>query len=145
MIVTHGIFSNLTSDMLYLKETLESSVLENIMIRGYRYNAGKTEKGIKKLGRNVGDYIVDVVEKEPYNFNKISFIAHSLGGVVQLYAIKYILVTRGVDFFDRLHVKPINLISLASPFLGILNELNLVLSWILDLGTLGRQGVTLRY
>ncbi|CAD1809490.1 hypothetical protein FOB58_003190 [Candida parapsilosis] len=140
VIVTHGIFSNLTSDMLYLKETLESSVSENIMIRGYRYNAGKTEKGIKKLGRNVGDYIVDVVEKEPYNFNKISFIAHSLGGVVQLYAIKYILVTRGVDFFDRLHVKPINLISLASPFLGILNELNLVLSWILDLGTLGKTG-----
>lgn len=47
VIVTHGIFSNLTADMLYLKETLESSVLENIMIRGYRYNAGKTEKGIK--------------------------------------------------------------------------------------------------
>lgn len=140
VIVTHGIFSNLTADMLYLKETLESSVLENIMIRGYRYNAGKTEKGIKKLGRNVGDYIADVIEKEPYNFNKISFIAHSLGGVVQLYAIKYILVTRGVDFFDRLHVQPINLISLASPFLGILNELNLVLSWILDLGTLGKTG-----
>ncbi|KAI5966093.1 hypothetical protein CANMA_003339 [Candida margitis] len=140
IIVTHGIFSNLTADMLYLKETLESSVSENIMIRGYRYNAGKTEKGIKKLGRNVGNYIVDVVEKEPYNFNKISFIAHSLGGVVQLYAIKYILVTKGVDFFDRLHIQPVNLVSLASPFLGILNELNLVLSWILDLGTLGKTG-----
>ncbi|KAG5421346.1 hypothetical protein I9W82_000436 [Candida metapsilosis] len=140
IVVTHGIFSNLTADMLYLKETLESSVSENIMIRGYRYNAGKTEKGIKKLGRNVGEYVVDVIEKEPYNFNKVSFIAHSLGGVVQLYAIKYILVTRGVDFFDRLHVQPVNLISLASPFLGILNELNLVLSWILDLGTLGKTG-----
>ncbi|KAI5950056.1 hypothetical protein KGF57_004401 [Candida theae] len=140
IIVTHGIFSNLTADMLYLKETLESSVSENVMIRGYRFNAGKTEKGVKKLGRNVGDYVVDVIEKEPYRFDKISFIAHSLGGVVQLYAIKYILVTRGVDFFDRLHIQPVNLISLASPFLGILNELNLVLSWILDLGTLGKTG-----
>ncbi|KAI5953243.1 hypothetical protein KGF54_002614 [Candida jiufengensis] len=140
IIVTHGIFSNLTADMLYLKETIESKVKDNIIIRGYRYNAGRTEKGVKKLGRNVGDYIIDIFEKEPYQFDKISFIAHSLGGIVQLYAIKYILSIKGNDYFDKMNVKPINLIALASPFLGILNELNFLLSWFLDIGTLGKTG-----
>ncbi|KAI5959638.1 uncharacterized protein KGF55_005282 [Candida pseudojiufengensis] len=140
IILTHGIFSNLTADMLFLKEELESKVNENIMIRGFRYNAGRTEKGVKKLGRNVGNYIVKVLEKEPYKFDKISFIAHSLGGIVQLYAIKYILSIKGSDYFDRINIKPINLISLASPFLGILNELNFILSWFLDIGTLGKTG-----
>ncbi|KAI3405648.2 hypothetical protein KGF56_001666 [Candida oxycetoniae] len=140
IIVTHGIFSNLTADMLYLKDVLELKVKENIMVRGFRYNAGRTEKGIRKLGINVANFIVDLVEKLPYRFDKISFIAHSLGGVVQLYAIKYILLTRGVEFFKRLNIEPVNLISLASPFLGILNELNFVISWFLDLGTLGKTG-----
>ena len=140
VIVTHGIFSNLTADMLYLKDVLEEKVKENIMVRGFRYNAGRTEKGVKKLGINVALYIIDLIENPPYKFDKISFIAHSLGGVVQLYAIKYILVTKGVDFFKKANIEPANFTTLASPFLGIMNELNFVLSWALDLGTLGRTG-----
>ena len=40
-------FSNLTADMLYIKDQLELKVKENILVRGYRYNAGRTERGSK--------------------------------------------------------------------------------------------------
>ncbi|CAK9437959.1 uncharacterized protein LODBEIA_P23370 [Lodderomyces beijingensis] len=140
IIITHGLFSNLTSDMLYIKDQLESKVTENIMVRGFRYNAGRTEKGVRKLGTNVAEYIVDVIENSPHRFSRISFIAHSLGGLVQLYAIKYILVTKGVDFFDKLNIEPVNFISLASPFLGIINEMNPLIAWVFDLGALGKTG-----
>ena len=140
IIVTHGIFSNLTADMLYLKDMLELKVKDNILVRGYKYNAGRTEKGVKKLGINVANYIVSLIEDGTYSFDRISFIGHSLGGLVQLYAIKYILVTMGVDYFDRVKIKPCNLINMASPLLGVLNEMNFLISWVLDIGTLGKTG-----
>ncbi|RCK56269.1 hypothetical protein Cantr_05715 [Candida viswanathii] len=108
--------------------------------QGYRYNAGRTEKGVKKLGTNVANYIIDLIEEGKYTFDKISFIAHSLGGLVQLYAIKYILLTKGVDYFEKAKIKPTNLICMASPLLGILNEMNFLISWVLDIGTLGKTG-----
>ncbi|RLV89837.1 putative lipase [Spathaspora sp. JA1] len=140
IIVTHGIFSNLTADMLYLKDTLESKVQENILVRGYQYNAGLTERGIKTLGSNVATYIISLIETSPYIIDKISFIAHSLGGPVQLYAIKYILQYKGGDYFEKLNIQPQNLITMASPLLGILNELSFLISWVLDIGTLGKTG-----
>lgn len=140
VIVTHGIFSNLTADMLYIKDQLELRVKENILVRGYRYNAGRTERGVKKLGTNVANYITDLIENSLYQYDKISFIGHSLGGVVQLYAIKYILMTKGPDYFERMRIKPVNFIGMASPFLGILNEMNFLISWVLDMGTLGKTG-----
>ncbi|EMG46178.1 Lipase, putative [Candida maltosa Xu316] len=140
IIVTHGIFSNLTADMLYIKDQLEAKVKENILVRGYRYNAGRTEKGVRKLGTNVAEYIVALIETSDYKYDKISFIGHSLGGLVQSYAIKYILMTRGTDYFEKKQIKPTNFIGMASPFLGILNEMNFLISWVLDIGTLGKTG-----
>ncbi|EGW31390.1 uncharacterized protein SPAPADRAFT_51408 [Spathaspora passalidarum NRRL Y-27907] len=140
VIVTHGLFSNLTADMLYLKDTLEAKVQENILVRGYRYNAGRTERGVKRLGSNVATYIISLIETTPYKIDKISFIAHSLGGLVQLYAIKYILIHKGADYFEKIHIQPQNLIALASPLLGILNEVSFLISWVLDIGTLGKTG-----
>ncbi|CAI5758410.1 unnamed protein product [Candida verbasci] len=139
IILTHGVFSNLSADMLYLKDQLET-VNDNILIRGYNENAGRTEKGVKKLGTNIAEYIIDLIENLPYKIGKMSFIAHSLGGVTQLYALRYILVTQGFDYFDKKGIEMENLVSLASPFLGILNELNFLLSWVLDIGTLGKTG-----
>ncbi|KAK6455718.1 putative serine esterase-domain-containing protein [Scheffersomyces xylosifermentans] len=139
--LTHGILSNLTADMLYLKDTLEDRVNnDNILVRGFNGNAGKTEKGVKKLGIAAGNALIDLIEKRKYNFDKISFIGHSLGGLVQLYTIKYILSVKGTSYFEQHGIEPINLISLASPFLGILSEMSFLIAWFLDLGTLGKTG-----
>ncbi|KAK6201147.1 putative serine esterase-domain-containing protein [Scheffersomyces amazonensis] len=141
IIVTHGIFSNLTADLLYVRDTLMNNSSENVLIRGYAGNAGKTERGVKKLGKNMGKYLIEYIEHEcPYKIEKISFLGHSLGGLVQLYAIRYILLTKGITWFNDHKIQPQNLIFLASPLLGILNEISFFLSWFLDLGTLGKTG-----
>lgn len=142
VILTHGIFSNLTADMLYLKESLESNVDDNLLIKGFDGNAGKTEGGVKKLGSKQGKYLITLIDNllsQDIEIEKISFIGHSLGGLVQLYSIKYML-DHEKDFFTKRHIKPHNLVFMASPLLGILNEISFILSWLLDLGTLGKTG-----
>lgn len=145
VIVTHGLHSNTGADMLYVKEAIDKAAKqtgENVIVRGYFGNVRKTEKGVRYLGRRVAEYIVN--EAAPANppptvppVKKISFIAHSLGGLVQTYAIAYI-ATHYPDFFER--IEPINFITLASPFLGISNENPYYVKFALDLGFVGKSG-----
>lgn len=142
VILTHGIFSNLTADMLYLKETLETSVSHRLLIKGFEGNAGNTEGGVKKLGTKQGKYLIELIDdvlRQGISILKVSFIGHSLGGLVQLYAIKYILDYDPLFFVSR-SIRPHNMVFMATPLLGILNEINFVFSWFLDIGTLGKTG-----
>lgn len=144
VILSHGIFSNLTADMLYMKDAIENLSTQNILVRGYSGNAGLTEKGIKRMAIGVAHYLIRFLEEnqrdKTFNITKVSFVGHLLGGVVQLYAIKYILLVKGENYFDTLNIRPWNFVSLASPFLGILNDMSYLISVFLDLGTLGRTG-----
>ncbi|KAL2023369.1 hypothetical protein VTK56DRAFT_2726 [Thermocarpiscus australiensis] len=72
-----------------------------------------------------------------YKFTKISFIGHSLGGLVQTYAVAYIQ-KHSPQFFDL--IKPINFIALATPFLGLNHENPLYVKFALDFGLVGRTG-----
>lgn len=72
-----------------------------------------------------------------YQISSISFIGHSLGGLIQTYAIAYIQ-KHSPEFFDR--IKPINFIALATPFLGLSNENPMYVRFALDLGLVGRTG-----
>ena len=72
-----------------------------------------------------------------YKITSISFIGHSLGGLVQMYAIAYIQ-KHSPNFFDL--IKPINFIALATPFLGLSNENPIYVRFALDLGLVGRTG-----
>ncbi|EXJ81086.1 hypothetical protein A1O3_07374 [Capronia epimyces CBS 606.96] len=73
----------------------------------------------------------------PYRITSISFVGHSLGGVVQTYAIAYIQ-KHSPEFFDL--IKPINFIALATPFLGLSNENPVYVKFALDFGLVGRTG-----
>ena len=73
----------------------------------------------------------------PYQITSISFVAHSLGGLVQTYAIAYIQ-KHSPDFFDI--IEPINFIALATPFLGLSNENPIYVRFALDWGLVGRTG-----
>ncbi len=75
--------------------------------------------------------------KKLYKITKISFIAHSLGGLIQMYAIAYIQ-KHSPEFFNL--IEPINFISLASPFLGLNHENPLYVNFALDFGLVGRTG-----
>lgn len=72
-----------------------------------------------------------------YKITKISFIAHSLGGLIQTYAIAYIQ-KHSPNFFDQ--VEPVNFIALASPFLGLNHENPYYVKFALDFGLVGRTG-----
>ena len=72
-----------------------------------------------------------------YKITSISFVAHSLGGLTQTYAIAYI--HKHSPQFFRL-IKPINFVAMASPFLGLSNENPLYVKFALDFGLVGRTG-----
>ncbi|PHH65893.1 hypothetical protein CDD81_1262 [Ophiocordyceps australis] len=76
-------------------------------------------------------------QQRPYQITSISFVGHSLGGLVQTYAVAYIQ-KHSPQFFDV--IKPINFIALASPFLGLSNENPLYVKFALDFGLVGRTG-----
>ncbi|KAI6785296.1 putative lipase-like protein [Emericellopsis cladophorae] len=76
-------------------------------------------------------------EHRPYKITSISFIAHSLGGLVQTYAVAYIQ-KHSPEFFTR--ITPINFIALATPFLGLSNENPMYVKFALDFGLVGRTG-----
>lgn len=73
----------------------------------------------------------------PYTISSISFIGHSLGGLVQTYAVAYIQ-KHSPQFFDL--IRPINFIAMASPFLGLSNENPMYVKFALDFGLVGRSG-----
>lgn len=73
----------------------------------------------------------------PYKITGISFIGHSLGGLVQTYAIAYIHA-HSPNFFTE--IKPISFVALATPFLGLSNENPLYVKFALDFGLVGRTG-----
>ncbi|KAJ5961098.1 uncharacterized protein N7479_008248 [Penicillium vulpinum] len=76
-------------------------------------------------------------EDHAYKITSISFVGHSLGGLVQTYAIAYIQ-KHSPQFFEQ--IRPVNFIALATPFLGLSNENPMYVRFALDLGLVGRTG-----
>lgn len=221
VILTHGLHSNLGSDMLYLKESIDAAAKqakidakvrrrkerdsqkdagtsddtidededdEEVIVRGFSGNATRTERGIKYLGKRLARYVLSTTypdqpflpagkaaqevvshafkgeaatqkavpgkpshknstiqkhkghsdnDQRGYKIAKISFVAHSLGGLVQTYAVAYIQ-KHSPQFFDL--IKPINFIALATPFLGLNHENPMYVKFALDFNLIGRTG-----
>jgi len=153
VVLTHGLHSNLTADMLYLKERIEKTAgLSNrpdggVVVRGYSGNVCKTERGIKYLGRRMANWLlhetlwlddVGCFAPDAPPYSRISFIGHSLGGVVQNFAIAMVELQTNGQFFKKL--RPVHLITLASPWLGVSAENPAYVKLALDMGLIGRTG-----
>lgn len=139
VVLTHGLLSNLTTDMLYLKEEIEKSD-PCCIVTGYSGNVCKTEKGIKYLGIKLANFIVSKTAQVQSHIKKISFIGHSLGGLVQTFAIAYIGLKFPL-FFQKLQLE--NFITLASPLTGVLTDNPKYVQLLLAAGMLGKSGVDL--
>lgn len=141
VMLTHGLHSNIGADMFYLKEQIDKTNKDNIVVKGFFGNIGKTERGIKYLGSRVAEYIIDLVTKnETFNNGKvakISFVGHSLGGLVQTFAIAYL--QNNFAWFFR-SIKPINFITIASPLLGVVHENPIYVKMALLAGVVGKTG-----
>ncbi|CEP24063.1 ROG1 [Cyberlindnera jadinii] len=138
VILTHGLHSNTGADLFYIKEQIdkvEHGDDEELLVRGFHGNNCKTELGVKYLGSKVGEYIIQQLYNE--DVKKISFIGHSLGGLVQTFAIAYIQVNFPW-FFQK--VKPINFITMATPLLGIVTDNPAYIKAALSFGVVGKTG-----
>ncbi|KAF8247117.1 DUF676-domain-containing protein [Wilcoxina mikolae CBS 423.85] len=79
----------------------------------------------------------DDSDTPPYKITSISFLGHSLGGLVQTYAIAYIHAHSPTFFHD---IKPVNFVAFATPFLGLSNENPIYVRFALDFGLVGKTG-----
>ncbi|CAH6718710.1 putative lipase Rog1p [[Candida] jaroonii] len=142
VILTHGLHSNVSADMLYLKEAIDSfQNNDNVVVKGFFGNICKTERGIKYLGSRVAEFIIDLVVNDSHfnegKVSKISFIGHSLGGLVQTFTIAY-LQNNFAWFFKT--ITPVNFITIASPLLGASNENPIYINLALSAGIVGITG-----
>ena len=153
VILTHGLHSNGTADMLYLKDRIEQVAGlthrpdGGVIVRGYSGNVCKTERGIKWLGKRLARWLlhetlwldqVGCFAPDAPPYSRISFIGHSLGGVVQNFAIAMVELMTNGQFFRKL--RPVHLITLASPWLGVSAENPAYVKLALDVGLIGRTG-----
>ncbi|KAF9354077.1 hypothetical protein BGX26_008106 [Mortierella sp. AD094] len=77
----------------------------------------------------------------PRGFSKVSIIGHSLGGLINIYALGYIEdVTKGA-FFKK--IRPAHFITVATPLLGVGFEHPWVLGAALSLGCIGQTDCSL--
>ncbi|OLN97636.1 putative lipase ROG1 [Colletotrichum chlorophyti] len=97
----------------------------------------KSEPDSKAVHKHSTIHKEEVEEKRPFKITSISFIGHSLGGLIQTYAVAYIQ-KHSPEFFTL--IKPINFVALATPFLGLSNENPLYVKFALDFGLVGRTG-----
>jgi hypothetical protein len=139
--------------MLYLKDRIEQIASLShrpdggVIVRGYSGNVCKTERGIKWLGKRMARWLlretlwleqVGMFAPDAPPYSRISFIGHSLGGVVQNFAIAMVELMTNGEFFRRL--RPVHLITLASPWLGVSAENPAYVKLALDVGLIGRTG-----
>lgn len=139
VILTHGMHSNVSADMLYIQEQIYKAQSKDsntiYIVDGFTKNVCETEKGIRYLGKRVAEYILDELYDE--SVTEISFIGHSLGGLIQTFALAYIAV-KCPSFFQK--VDPINFITIASPLLGIVTDNPTYIKMFLSLGVIGKTG-----
>ncbi|RHZ77614.1 hypothetical protein Glove_174g119 [Diversispora epigaea] len=141
IVLTHGIHGTML-DELFLKEAIEEKHKDknNIFFMSDVLHS-YTENGIeicgKKLATNLLEYLRWPWTNNQDLISKISFIGHSLGGLINLFLIGYLhSVTEGKIFSD---IKPVNFITIASPLLGS-SDLSWYITAGLRIGMIGQTG-----
>ncbi|KAL7584082.1 putative lipase ROG1 [Lactuca sativa] len=103
-------------------ESVESNkkLIDSIAKGSRRNSALATLDGIDVMGSRLADEVISVIERNP-KVEKISFIGHSLGGLISRYAIAK-LYTQNQTYQDRsgkiAGVEAINFITVVTPHLG---------------------------
>ncbi|GAU39855.1 hypothetical protein TSUD_69020 [Trifolium subterraneum] len=140
LVLVHGILAS-TADWTYAEAELKRRLGKNFLIYVSSSNTyTKTFTGIDGAGKRLADEVLQVVKKTE-SLKRISFLAHSLGGLFARYAIA-VLYSR--DTYNRdqpgdlaystagnsqstsfskggmiAGLEPINFITLATPHLGV--------------------------
>ncbi|OMJ23115.1 putative lipase [Smittium culicis] len=160
VVLSHGIHGS-RLDLLYLHEQLNmkfnlkrkklgANDNRRVVFLTHDVNHGKTVDGIEAGGKRIANRILELVcwfeneewyrarcnESQSPN-HRISFIGHSLGGLYNVSGIEHLSIATSYRFFQIF--KPINFISIATPWLGIF-EMGNVAQWACSWGILRQTG-----
>ncbi|KAL0398471.1 UNVERIFIED_CONTAM: putative lipase ROG1 [Sesamum radiatum] len=138
LVLVHGILAS-PSDWTYFEAELKRRLGKKFLIHASSCNTyTKTFTGIDGAGKRLADEVMHIVKKTE-SLKRISFLAHSLGGLIARYAIA-VLYTSNVSYEQTddtaaspaTNLKPlssndgliagleaINFITLATPHLGV--------------------------
>lgn len=141
LVLVHGILAS-PSDWTYVEAELKRRLGKNFLIHASSCNTyTKTFSGIDGAGKRLADEVMQVVQKRE-SLKRISFLAHSLGGLFARYAISVLYSENAVNTGQSIDVagdtslpnsntacssrrgmiaglEPINFITLATPHLGV--------------------------
>ncbi|PWA03111.1 hypothetical protein BB558_000743 [Smittium angustum] len=162
IILSHGLHGS-RNDLLYLHEQILSrsdrrrhllgaNGNRRVVVLTHDVNHGKTTDGIEAGGKRIADKILDYIywfenedwyksaignENNSLSHHRISFIGHSLGGLYNVSCLEHLSIATSYKFFKVF--KPINFITIATPWLGIF-ELGNVAQWACSWGILRQTG-----
>ncbi|XP_078431147.1 hydrolase-like protein family isoform X2 [Wolffia australiana] len=115
LVLVHGILAS-PKDWLYAESELKKQLGSSFLIYASSCNTFiKTFNGVDGAGRRLADEVKDVVQKSK-GLKKISFLAHSLGGLFSRYAVAVLYSPESGTVGG---LQPINFITLATPHLGV--------------------------
>ncbi|KAJ0080887.1 hypothetical protein Patl1_10523 [Pistacia atlantica] len=140
LVLVHGILAS-PSDWTYVEAELKRRLGRNFLIYASSCNTyTKTFSGVDGAGKRLADEVMQVVKKTD-SLKKISFLAHSLGGLFARYAVAVLYSPtplgsdEPVDLADSkmansqtmfsprrgtiAGLEPVNFITLATPHLGV--------------------------
>ncbi|XP_059437095.1 putative lipase YDR444W isoform X2 [Corylus avellana] len=140
LVLVHGILAS-PSDWIYVEAELKKRLGRNFLIYASSSNTyTKTFYGIEGAGKRLADEVMQVVQKTQ-SLKKISFLAHSLGGLFARYALAVLYMPLGLSSGEPddpasstvensqtacssrrgmiAGLEPINFITLATPHLGV--------------------------
>ncbi|CAL5409975.1 unnamed protein product [Camellia sinensis] len=140
LVLVHGILAS-PSDWIYVEAELKRRLGRNFLIYASSCNSyTKTFAGIDGAGKRLADEIMQIV-KRTESLKRISFLAHSLGGVLARYAIAVLYSPAAFDGDQSndlpastnanlktacssrrgmiAKLEPVNFITLATPHLGV--------------------------
>ncbi|CAA7060287.1 unnamed protein product [Microthlaspi erraticum] len=113
VIMVNGIIGS-SADWKYAAEQFVKKFPDKVLVhRSESNSATLTFDGVDKMGERLANEVVSVI-KHRNGLRKISFVAHSLGGLVARYAIGKLYEQPG----EIAGLEPINFITFATPHLG---------------------------
>ncbi|KAJ8436653.1 hypothetical protein Cgig2_003032 [Carnegiea gigantea] len=154
LVLVHGILAS-PSDWTYFDAELKKRLGRNFLIYASSSNTyTKTFGGIDGAGKRLAEEVRQVVQKTG-SLKKISFVAHSLGGLFARYAVSVFYTMSGLcdgELGDASRtssliehgfiagLEPVNFITLASPHLGVRGRKQGVDIRAVELTVIGKSG-----
>nr|CAD1818713.1 unnamed protein product [Ananas comosus var. bracteatus] len=129
VVMVHGILGS-TSDWKFGAEQFVKMLPDKVIVHCSERNMNRlTLDGVDVMGERLAEEVIEVINRRP-QIRKISFVAHSVGGLVARYAIGRLYRPRrksqeeceGCDSFDYkgsiCGLEAVNFITVATPHLG---------------------------